>query len=495
MEASEEKSTVSKVREKTSTLKLFGYALGEGAVSITMNGIANFAMLFYTQILGLSASYAGTALGITLIWDAVTDPLMGHLTDNTRSRFGRRLPYVFFGGMALAVSFFLLWVLPQHAGDAFAAFVAVLLINLLVRTAVTVFVIPYTALGFEIAPEYNDRSRLQGIRIFLNQTVNFIFGACAWILFFGDKTSEDGSRIDGTLVEGNYVMMGAVLSVFAFLLIMGSIYATRDRAVDNRNEEMPGNNLKAFLTDFKETLSDKRAIIVILFFTFANLGMMLVSQIQMFTYVFYMELTALQKTLVHGGGMIATALAALSVTRLIRKFDKKTLGYLGIAVSMFGGVFLFVLFTRGLVARDAVLAVGESEVPIAVILFGLGQALWWGGTGIVVPTSISMIADVSAVNYAETGQLKDGSYSAIFGFILKLGSAIGLVITGWLVDWAGIISQAESQTVEAINRIAAATFLSGPAVMIIALLIVSKYPLSRAVMEKIDKQNQEKAVS
>ena len=483
---------MSQTSGKISIFKLFGYALGEGAVSITMNGIANFAMLFYTQILGLSAGYAGTALSITLIWDAVTDPLMGHLTDNTRSRFGRRLPYIFFGGMALAVSFFLLWVLPQHAGSAQAAFWAVLLINLLVRTAVTVFVIPYTALGFEIAPEYNDRSRLQGIRIFLNQVVNFIFGACAWVLFFGDKTAEDGTRIDGTLVADNYVMMGAVLSVFSLLLVLGSIFATRDRAVDNRNEKLAGNNLKAFLTDFKETISDRRAIIVILFFTFANLGMMLVSQIQMFTYVFYMEFTALQKTFVHGGGMIATALAALSVTRLIHRFDKKVLSYLGIAISIFGGMFLFALFSGGLVARDAVWMVAGQEVPIAVILFGIGQALWWGGTGIVVPTSISMIADVSAVHYAESGQLKDGSYSAIFGFILKLGSAVGLLITGWLVDWAGIISQSESQTLEAINRIAAATFVSGPVVMILAVLVVSRYPLNRAFMKEIDRRNKEK---
>jgi GPH family glycoside/pentoside/hexuronide:cation symporter len=483
---------MTKASGKISVFKLFGYALGEGAVSITMNGIANFAMLFYTQILGLSAGYAGTALSITLVWDAITDPLMGHLTDNTRSRFGRRLPYVFLGGLALAVSFFMLWVLPQRCGDVRASFWAVLLINLLVRTAVTVFVIPYTALGFEIAPEYNDRSRLQGIRMFLNQAVNFIFGACAWVLFFGDKTAEDGSRIDGTLVEGNYFVMGAVLSIFAFLLIMGSIFATRDRAVDNRNEEMPGNNLKAFLTDFVETISDRRAIIVIAFFSFANLGMMLVSQIQMFTYVFYMEFTALQKTIVHGGGMIATALASLSVVKLIHRFDKKALAYLGIAISMFGGLFLFALFSGGLVARDAVWMMAGKEVPVAVILFGIGQALWWGGTGIVVPTSVSMIADVSAAHYAESGQLKDGSYSAIFGFILKLGSAVGLLITGWLVDWAGIVSQAETQTLEAINRIAAATFLSGPAVMILALLVVSRYPLNRAFMKEIDSRNREK---
>lgn len=72
--------------------RIFGYALGEGAVSITMNGIANFAMLYYTQVLGLGAGYAGLALSITLLWDALTDPVMGHLTDNTRTRFGAACP-------------------------------------------------------------------------------------------------------------------------------------------------------------------------------------------------------------------------------------------------------------------------------------------------------------------------------------------------------------------------------------------------------------------
>ena len=99
---------------------------------------------------------------------------------------------------------------------------------------------------------------------------------------------------------------------------------------------------------------------------------------------------------------------------------------------------------------------------------------------------------VSAVHYAESGQLKDGSYSAIFSFILKLGSAVGLLITGWLVDWAGIVSQADVQTLDAINRIAAATFVSGPAVMILAALVVSRYPLTRAFMKEIDSRNREK---
>jgi len=171
---------------KVSLAQIFGYALGEGAVSITMNGIANFAMLYYTQVLGLSAAYAGLALSVTTLWDAVTDPVMGHVTDNTRSRFGRRQPYLLWGGVALAVSFFLLWALPEKFSTAAAIFWCVLLINLVVRTAVTVFVVPYTALGFEICPDYENRSRLQGVRYFINQVTNLVFGAFAWSLFFRD---------------------------------------------------------------------------------------------------------------------------------------------------------------------------------------------------------------------------------------------------------------------------------------------------------------------
>ncbi len=94
--------------KSVSRIKIFGYALGDGAVSITMTGVSNFAMLYYTQILGLGAVYAGIALSITMFWDAITDPAMGHITDNTRTRFGRRVPYMVLGGIAMALSFFLL---------------------------------------------------------------------------------------------------------------------------------------------------------------------------------------------------------------------------------------------------------------------------------------------------------------------------------------------------------------------------------------------------
>ena len=77
---------------------LWSYASGEGASSITMNGISGFAMLFYTQIMGMSPELVGIAFAVGTIYDAITDPLMGTVSDRTRSRFGRRHPYMLLGG-------------------------------------------------------------------------------------------------------------------------------------------------------------------------------------------------------------------------------------------------------------------------------------------------------------------------------------------------------------------------------------------------------------
>ena len=471
--------------KRASLAQIFGYALGEGAVSITMNGIANFAMLYYTQVLGLSAAYAGIALSVTTLWDAVTDPVMGHITDNTRSRFGRRHPYLLWGGLALAVSFFLLWVLPGKFSSASGIFWCVLLINLVVRTAVTVFVVPYTALGFEICPDYVDRSRLQGVRYFINQVVNLVFGAFAWTLFFKDKTADAGSRIDGTLIQSNYLTMGLVLAVASFVMILFCILSTRRHVKDSRALPMEGNTLKAFLHDLAAIFKDRIAWYVFGFFGVAQLAMLLVSQIQMFTYVHYMQFTSTEKTCVHGARMVAFALGSLSLSRLVKRYDKKPAGYIGIAISMLGGLALFVLFTCGLVEPRQVLNMAGKTIPLAAILFGLCQGLWWGGCGILVPLALSMIADISAINQHRTGLLKDGSYSAVFSFFMKAACSVGLLITGWLVTWAGIVSGSEMQTAEAARNVSVMTFLAGPAIVLISFFILRKYPVDRAYMEKL----------
>jgi GPH family glycoside/pentoside/hexuronide:cation symporter len=111
--------------------------------------------------------------------------------------------------------------------------------------------------------------------------------------------------------------------------------------------------------------------------------------------------------------------------------------------------------------------------------------MWWGGCGILVPLALSMIADISAINQHRTGLLKDGSYYAVLSFFLKAACSVGLLITGWLVTWAGIVSGSETQTAEAARNVSVMTFLAGPIIVLISYFILRKYPVDRAYMEKL----------
>ena len=471
---------------------IYGYALGEGAVSLSMNGIANFAMLFYTQVLGLGPKYAGLALSVTLIWDAISDPVMGHITDNTRSRFGRRHPYMMAGGLLLAVSFFFLWFVPDAFSGPERLFWYLLLLNLIVRTTVTVFMVPYTALGFEICTDYDERSKLQSARFFLNQVVNFAGGALAWSIFFRDRVAEDGSRVDGTRIAGNYLNMGIVLTIATALFIISCVYFTRRYARDNRDSLVPHNDLRAFIKDFKETALDRYGIYVFGFFAVAQLGMMLVAQVQMFTYVDFMQFTHGQKTVAHGAGMLAFALGALFQAWLVVRIDKKATAMVGILISVLGSIMLLILFIGGILPPQTVWPVfGGLDLPVSVLAFALFQGMWWGGMGMLLPLFTSMVADVSEVNYVRTGSLRDGSYGAMFSFFLKAAAGVGMFLNGWFLELAGYQSGAEHQAPEAIRNVAIITFVSGPIVILLALPILIKYPIDRAFMQEIKRRKVE----
>ena len=91
---------------------IWGYVSGEGATALIMGGMGNFGMLFYTQIFGMRPELVGIALSVATLWDAITDPLMGHISDNTRSRWGRRRPWIFIGALVSAILLPLLWMPP-----------------------------------------------------------------------------------------------------------------------------------------------------------------------------------------------------------------------------------------------------------------------------------------------------------------------------------------------------------------------------------------------
>jgi Na+/melibiose symporter-like transporter len=324
-------------------------------------------------------------------------------------------------------------------------------------------------------------------------TMNLIFTAGGWLLFFGDRRGSPGRTIDGTTLEANYRRMGLALSLAVLALVLICYFATKRHAYDTRSlPNMAGNSLKAFVLDMRDILRDRLAVAVFAYFGVAQFGMLLVSQIQMFTYRFYMRFPDFLKTIVHGSGMVGFALGSLLATPLVKRWDKKPAAAVGVALNVTGSILLYVMFIGRILAPQAALRlpeglplVGGRMFPLAAMVFALGQAMYWAGNGVLVPVATSMIADVSEINEHRTGVLKDGSYSAVFSFFNKATTSLGLLVTGLMLDGAGIIPEAATQTAAAAKNVALLTFLSGPVIALLALLIMLTYPVNRQYMTKV----------
>ncbi|MBK1880509.1 MFS transporter [Pelagicoccus mobilis] len=468
---------------------LWSFASGEGASSITMNGINNFGMLFYTQILGLSPELAGLALSIALVWDAISDPLMGTISDRTRSRFGSRHPYMLAGGVLLPLTFLALWFVPSAVRGEQALFIYLLVANICMKTAFTVFVVPYTALGFEISKTDDDRARVQGYRWGLNMITNIIFGGLAWILFFGDGVAEDGTRLEGTKIHENYLTMGSVLSFATLLIILFCVVATykfAKKGLPKLEDASMSSHVRAFVGDLKDVYSNRFVWVVFGFFGIAQLAGAIVGQVQMFTYIEFMQFSAYEKTFVHTGGMVGFMLGSLLLGIMVKRWDKKKTGYFAMLVSSFGSLALLAIFKGGLMepVSTPLFDIKGNPFHLSAVVFVLFQALWWCGAGILIPLATSMMADISLIERLKTGEVSEGRYAAGFSFFLKAASAIAVFMTGYILKGVGYVSGQETQAPETIDTLALMTFTVGPVLMLVSFCVLRTYPITHKVLEE-----------
>jgi len=198
-----------------------------------------------------------------------------------------------------------------------------------------------------------------------------------------------------------------------------------------------------------------------------------------------MQFTATQKTVVHLGGMVGFMIGSLGMGGLVSRGDKRKTGYLAMGISSVGGLGLLIVFTGGLLNPLA----KAGAFPFATVVFGLLQMLWWGGCGILVPLASAMISDLSQVKKWQTGEVTEGRYAAGFSFFLKTANSVGLLVTGFILSASGYVAGAETQTAAAIENVALMTFVTGPALMLIAFTILRQYPVDRPQLDALYRQS------
>lgn len=462
------------------TRDMWTYSSGEVANSLIANGIFGFAMLYYTDALGLSPTWAGLAMSIAIFWDGITDPLMGHISDNTRSRFGRRHQYMLFGGIAMVLSFFFIWsVPPVFRTSEIRLFWYLVSINIIMRTAYTVFIVPLTALGFEICQDYAGRTKVQGIKSITNMIANLCGPALAWTVFFPDK---------GTSVKNpaNYLHMGTAFSIASLLSVLFVVFATRKYIVDSRGMKITGSSPLAFFKDMFEIVTDRFPRWVFGFSIVVILGVGLVAGLQMYLYEHFMHLDGIQKTITHGGTMVGMMTGAAFCSRLAKRLDKKKTVYVGGFITLACGIILAALFVPEIVRPEQTLSVFGLDLPLGVAAFAFFNSAYWFGNGIMLPVSTSMMADVSEINEIKTGVNKDGAYSAMYSLSVKIASSVSALITGVCLTLVGFQEGADViQSHDTVMKLFLATFILGPGISVLALALIKMYPVDKGVLEKL----------
>ena len=488
--------TTAAPRASCSVWQMFAYALGECANSLVMNGIFGFAMLCYTKALGLNPAWAGIAMSASVFWEALSEPIMGHISDNTRSCFGRRHPYMIAGGLLMALCSYLIWAVPDSFRHSqMATFWYLVCINLILRTGLTMFFIPYMALGFEICTDYHGRSKLQGIRSVFNMAANFAGPAMAWTFFFVEKNG-----VQATTVVENYMRMGAffALATAGFVLIV--VACTYHWHEDTRNApQLPGKGGMAhFLANIKQIILDPNPRWVFVFIFVVCVGMVLVSSLQMFVYDDFMKFSAEKwgdlshTSIAHGSTMIGFAIGAAFSVGLAKRFDKKGTVLIGGLISVVCNVMLAALFLTGFVPPHTQWHVAGVALPLSLILFVIFHAGYWLGSGIMLPIATAMMADISEVHQIKTGENKDGGYSSVFSLAMRMAISFSLIVSGYCLNWVGYkVPQGAQKVIQdpaAVWRVGMVTFVIGAVVGLAALLAIWKYPITRRRLAEIRRQ-------
>jgi glycoside/pentoside/hexuronide:cation symporter, GPH family len=440
--------------------KKIAWGLG-GLTNDMVNALWVLAMPIFSVGLGVKAAWIGVALALPRIWDAISDPLMGHISDNTRSRWGRRRPYIFFGSIGLGLCFALLWM-PGRDWSEPALLTWFITISLLFFTFLTMWQIPWTALGLELTPDVKERNGVQAARSWFSTGAAFIIPAIMPLaFFFGSGDEVDGVRTLGWIV-GGVMTLCAILSAFFC----------------KEKVQIESTPKISFWTSAKYTFKDRRFLGLCAYASLFCGGILLVSQMGYYINVFFVygalpvqEAKEAASTVMFWGG-ISGAVSNLAAVPLIawmaNRLGKKPTLLIGVAVVAFGQLIKWFFF----IPQHPYL-----QVWLSLIIYP-GIIITWT----LIP---SMIADICDFDELETGQRREGMYSATFAWLLKVGVTLAMALSGLLINAVGIVDAAEVQTPEAIHNMRLLFTLLPSIFVIIGGLFIIRYPITEKDAEAV----------
>ncbi len=389
-------------------------------------------LFYYNQALGLSGSLAGTALAIALIVDAITDPLVGSLSDRHRSRWGRRHPFMYGSALPFAVVFYFTFVPPEGLGQT-GLFVWLLFFSVATRTALTFYSVPHMTLGAELTPDYDERTTLAAVRSFLSISGGVSVVMVGFAVFFGD---------DGQLDPANYpsFALTAAIAMVVTILLSGIGTHSYIPRLPKAPAEHVRFSLSRLLRELREAMSLRpfRFILSSMIANAAVMGLLATLATYMLTFFWRLEGVSLGVMLSTGmgGGVVGALIAAPIATRMGNKRNAKILGMLW-----------FAFFTSLMVnVRNLGWAPANGD-PWLLPLLMCNSFVGGLGMGLISVLGSAMIADVTDEHERVHGTRQEGIYYSAISFVGKATSGLGTLLAGAAVDFVGLDPNADPANV------------------------------------------------
>lgn len=411
-------------------------AYGAGAFVNNLLAAASGGMMIVLNLgLGMNPALVGWLGALPRLTDAFTDPVMGFISDNTSTRWGRRRPYIFWGAVAAGIIFALLWQLPGGRSENFY-FVWFLVGSILFYMAYTVFATPWVALGYEMTPDYNERTRLMGTQNFVGQLAYLVSPWFLWIMNSGRFFRDAAGEPDQVAGAGGLAIVVAVVAIGLGILPavflrerMKGLAVAEVSAAKSDGAEIAGGGFRKNLTDFFSgfgiTMSSKPFLKLCLATFLVFNGFMLISSFQFYVIIYYVCGGNEAEGAKYAGwagtiGAICTFAVVAFIAWLGTKIGKRHAFFVSTGVSIIGYGLKWVCY--------------NPEHPYLVVLPAPLLAFGLGGLFTLMP---SMIADVVDTDELQTHQRREGMFGSIFWWMVKLGLSAALLGGGYLLNATG----------------------------------------------------------
>jgi GPH family glycoside/pentoside/hexuronide:cation symporter len=440
--------------EKLSTRIKWIYGSGDLGFSLTYTILAVYFALFLTDVVGVAPSVAALAIFIGSTWDYVNDPFIGHLSDRTRTRWGRRRPFLLFGALPFALAFMLLWWRPPLEGTvALAVYYSVAFA--LFDTAATFVYMPYFALTPEITKDYDERTGLTSTRMFFSILGSLIaFTIPLWVV--------DGFQPDHA---DRVLWMGMIFGLISAVPLLLVFFNTREHP--EYMQRGPGLSLKESI---KATWQNRPFVFGLIMFLFNGVTMSIIQVILLY-YVKYVVEREPQSDMIMAA-IFVVAMITLPVWEWVSKRLNKRWAYI-IGVS-FLSVILLIL---------------SSLSPATSFTFIMGLC-FLAGIGVSAMHVMPWAILPDAIEYGEwkTGERHEGMFYSLITLAQKVASSIAVPLALLVLEATGYVPNSDVQPASAITGIRIVAGVIPAFTLSMGILFTLLYPLGRDQYREISRE-------